>query len=268
MYCFDVNFDWFCLTWLFSLNRKSAIQEIEHQFDSTIIPYKSTINEWINCSPNQLISSIIEKGANGQTVYEIYHSFTTKLAGLECKQSQKERVHNKFVEDSIYVLITNRYFLAIANGFINDPIDIPMVTTPQDVGVIMNPTEIAEILRLDKIDYQAYLLALLRLVDTIVEYTTTTVINESVASTGSKSSNYSIAIINLKIVSKLQNGFQLLDLKNDVLRKRYDSLKYNSQRLNKIVYDLSLRNLITTKGEVNWWLCFCPNYLIQFYSFL
>lgn len=126
-----------------------------------------------------------------------------------------------------------------------------MVTTPQDVGVIMTPTEIAEILRLDKIDYQAYLLALLRLVDTIVEYTTTTVINESVASTGSKSSNYSIAIINLKIVSKLQNGFQLLDLKNDVLRKRYDSLKYNSQRLNKIVYDLSLRNLITTKGEVN-----------------
>ena len=115
----------------------------------------------------------------------------------------------------------------------------------------MTPTEIAEILRLDKIDYQAYLLALLRLVDTIVEYTTTTVINESVASTGSKSSNYSIAIINLKIVSKLQNGFQLLDLKNDVLRKRYDSLKYNSQRLNKIVYDLSLRNLITTKGEVN-----------------
>lgn len=166
-----------------------------------------------------MISSIIEKGANGQTVYEIYHSFTTKLAGLECKQSQKERVHNKFVEDSIYVLITNRYFLAIANGFINDPIDIPMVTTPQDVGVIMTPTEIAEILRLDKIDYQAYLLALLRLVDTIVEYTTTTVINESVASTGSKSSNYSIAIINLKIVSKLQNGFQLLDLKNDVLRK-------------------------------------------------
>ena len=81
-----------------------------------------------------MISSIIEKGANGQTVYEIYHSFTTKLAGLECKQSQKERVHNKFVEDSIYVLITNRYFLAIANGFINDPIDIPMVTTPQDVG--------------------------------------------------------------------------------------------------------------------------------------
>ncbi|EEQ44781.1 conserved hypothetical protein [Candida albicans WO-1] len=126
-----------------------------------------------------------------------------------------------------------------------------MVTTPQDVGVIMTPTEIAEILRLDKIDYQAYLLALLRLVDTIVEYTTTTVINESVASTGSKSSNYSIAIINSKIVSKLQNGFQLLDLKNDVLRKRYDSLKYNSQRLNKIVYDLSLRNLITTKGEVN-----------------
>ena len=35
-----------------------------------------------------------------------------------------------------------------------------MVTTPQDVGVIMTPTEIAEILRLDKIDYQSMLVGI------------------------------------------------------------------------------------------------------------
>ncbi|KAK6868423.1 hypothetical protein K4I79_004726 [Candida tropicalis] len=94
-----------------------------------------------------------------------------------------------------------------------------MITTSQDVGAIMNPDEVSEILGLEKFDYQSYLLALLRLVDTIVEYTTTTVINESVGSTGSKSPNYTISIINSQIVSKLQNGFQLLDLKNDALRK-------------------------------------------------
>ncbi|RCK57508.1 Translin [Candida viswanathii] len=232
------------------LNRKSSLQEIEHQFDLALIPYKSTINEWINCSPNRLSSSIIEKGASGLIIFENYDKYKTLLLELDCKPSQKERILNKFLEDSIYVLVSNRYFLAIANGFINDPIEIPMVTTSLDVGAIMNPNEVSEIMGLEKFDYQSYLLALLRLVDTIVEYTTTTVINESVGSTGSKSPNYTISIINLQIVSKLQNGFQLLDLKNDVLRKRYDSLKYNSQRLNKIVYDLSLRNLIVTKGEV------------------
>ncbi|EMG49059.1 Translin, putative (Recombination hotspot binding protein, putative) [Candida maltosa Xu316] len=233
------------------LNRKSSLQEIEHQFDLTLIPYKSIINEWINCSPTHLSSSIIEKGASGQTIYENYHKYKSLILDLDCKPSQKERFLSKFLEDSIYILVANRYFLSIANGFITDPIEIPMITnTVSDVGVIMNPNEVAEILFLDKIDYQSYLLALLRLVDTIVEYTTTTVINESVGSSGAKSANYSISIINSQIVSKLQNGFQLLDLKNDMLRKRYDSLKYNSQRLNKIVYDLSLRNLITTKGEV------------------
>lgn len=100
------------------------------------------------------------------------------------------------------------------------------------------------------VNYQLYLIALLKLIDVVVEYTTTTVINQSIGSTTSQSPNYSIGIINLKIVSKIQNGFLLLDLKNDILRKRYDSLKYNSQRLNKIVYDLSLRNLVTTKAEV------------------
>lgn len=100
------------------------------------------------------------------------------------------------------------------------------------------------------VNYQLYLIALLKLIDVVVEYTTTTVINQSIGSTRSQSPNYSIGIINLKIVSKIQNGFLLLDLKNDILRKRYDSLKYNSQRLNKIVYDLSLRNLVTAEAEV------------------
>lgn len=75
-------------------------------------------------------------------------------------------------------------------------------------------------------------------------------INQSIGSANVASPNYTIGLINLQIVSKIQNGFLLLDLKNDILRKKYDSLKYSSQRLNKIVYDLSLRNLITTSANV------------------
>lgn len=39
-------------------------------------------------------------------------------------------------------------------------------------------------------------------------------------------------------------GFQLLNLKNDSLRKRSDSLKYKVREVEDVVYDLSLRNLL------------------------
>ncbi|KAK2735912.1 hypothetical protein FQN57_001052 [Myotisia sp. PD_48] len=49
-------------------------------------------------------------------------------------------------------------------------------------------------------------------------------------------------------ISDLQAGFQLLNLKNDSLRKRSDAIKYNVKKVEDVVYDLSLRNLIPKKG--------------------
>ena len=63
-----------------------------------------------------------------------------------------------------------------------------------------------------------------------------------------------------QFVKDLHAGFQLLNLKNDTLRKRSDSIKYNVRRvvgreefglitlqvkkIEDVVYDLSLRNLL------------------------
>ncbi|EZF34819.1 hypothetical protein H109_06272 [Trichophyton interdigitale MR816] len=49
-------------------------------------------------------------------------------------------------------------------------------------------------------------------------------------------------------ISDLHAGFQLLNLKNDSLRKRSDGIKYNVKKVEDVVYDLSLRNLIPKKG--------------------
>ncbi|EFQ97148.1 translin [Nannizzia gypsea CBS 118893] len=49
-------------------------------------------------------------------------------------------------------------------------------------------------------------------------------------------------------ISDLHAGFQLLNLKNDSLRKRGDGIKYNVKKVEDVVYDLSLRNLIPKKG--------------------
>ncbi|KAK3325607.1 Translin [Apodospora peruviana] len=48
-------------------------------------------------------------------------------------------------------------------------------------------------------------------------------------------------------IKDLHAGFQVLNLKNDILRKRVDSIKYAVKKVEDVVYDLSLRNLIPAK---------------------
>jgi hypothetical protein len=47
-------------------------------------------------------------------------------------------------------------------------------------------------------------------------------------------------------VSELFAGFRLLNLKNDNLRKRYDSIKYDLKKIEEVVYDISIRGLSST----------------------
>ncbi|EJC98116.1 Translin [Fomitiporia mediterranea MF3/22] len=45
-------------------------------------------------------------------------------------------------------------------------------------------------------------------------------------------------------------GFSMLNLKNDSLRRRFDSLKYDIKKIEEVVYDVSLRKLADPKGVV------------------
>jgi len=44
-------------------------------------------------------------------------------------------------------------------------------------------------------------------------------------------------------ISSLNMGFRMLNLKNDGLRKKFDSLKYDLKKVEEVVYDLSIRGL-------------------------
>jgi len=47
-----------------------------------------------------------------------------------------------------------------------------------------------------------------------------------------------------KFIKDVHAGFQILNLKNDSLRKRSDGIKYRVKEIEDVVYDLSLRNLL------------------------
>ena len=53
-----------------------------------------------------------------------------------------------------------------------------------------------------------------------------------------------------KFVKDVHAGFQLLNLKNDNLRRRSDGIKYSVKKVEDVVYDLSLRGLVPKEGEV------------------
>lgn len=47
-----------------------------------------------------------------------------------------------------------------------------------------------------------------------------------------------------QFIKDVHAGFQILNLKNDALRKRSDGIKYRVKDVEDVVYDLSLRGLL------------------------
>lgn len=58
--------------------------------------------------------------------------------------------------------------------------------------------------------------------------------------------DHELAVKISNFVKDIHAGFQLLNLKNDQLRRKSDSIKYHVKKVEDVVYDLSLRNLIPT----------------------
>lgn len=56
--------------------------------------------------------------------------------------------------------------------------------------------------------------------------------------------DYSRPLLISKFIKDVHAGFQLLNLKNDNLRRRSDGVKYQVKKVEDVVYDLSLRGLI------------------------
>ena len=52
-----------------------------------------------------------------------------------------------------------------------------------------------------------------------------------------------------KFVGDLYSSFQLLNLKNDSLRKRFDGVKYDVKKIEEVVYDVSIRKLATHQKQ-------------------
>lgn len=99
----------------------------------------------------------------------------------------------------------------------------------------------AEILGLKKqqsegfhLDLEMYLMGVLQMVSDLSRFAINSV----------TLGDYNRVLSLQSFIGNINSGFRMLNLKNDALRKRFDSLKYDVKKIEEIVYDLTIRGLI------------------------
>jgi predicted translin family RNA/ssDNA-binding protein len=113
-----------------------------------------------------------------------------------------------------------------------------------EAGFLVSRDTCAEILGLDSkqsndgfhLDLETYLMGVLQMVNELSRFAINSV----------TLGDYSRVLSLQRFVADVNSGFRLLNLKNDALRKRFDSLKYDVKKIEEIVYDLSIRGLLKT----------------------
>lgn len=247
-------------------NEKAALNDLEQEFNKAIADLAADSKEIFFTAPKDIYDKYYARDsaigdelmqANStpevtrlSSIKENYRKYMKALDEISAKALQKDRFYQKINEETIYLLILNRYFRRIGELYRHNAADVKISVNiisknPGD-GLIVTPGEISSLLEISEINFQIYLIALLKLVDFILEYSTNAIIliSTDTSSDVTVKLQYSVCLVNLNLIRKLQDGFQILDLKNDLVRRKYDGLKYSFKKLNGIVYDLSLRHLI------------------------
>lgn len=110
-----------------------------------------------------------------------------------------------------------------------------------EAGFLVKRDTCAEILGLKSqhsegfhLDLETYLMGVLQMTSELSRFATNSV----------TLGDYSRVLSLQRFVADINSGFRLLNLKNDALRKRFDSLKYDVKKIEEIVYDLSIRGLL------------------------
>lgn len=115
-----------------------------------------------------------------------------------------------------------------------------------EAGFLVTRDTSAEILGLQSnaadgfhLDLETYLHGILQMTNELSRFATNSV----------TLGDYSRVISLQRFIGDINSGFRLLNLKNDSLRKKFDSLKYDVKKIEEIVYDLSIRGLIPKPEE-------------------
>jgi hypothetical protein len=133
----------------------------------------------------------------------------------------------------------------LLSGYLGSTFNLPPAASPTStVGNLLTPKDVSRILSIPlptaadtdtfHLTTEEYLLALCALPDELARLATNAV----------TLGDYEHAVLIRAFVKDLFAGFSLLNLKNDILRRKVDGIKYSVKKAEEIVYDLTVRGLV------------------------
>ncbi|XP_032669332.1 translin [Odontomachus brunneus] len=198
------------------------VKEIEKNARDILIILQNIHNVVISKDQEEVV--IIKYCAHARELFEEIRKQYASLTAL-VPNDQYYRFHDQ------WRFVTQRLcFLVSLVIYLETKILVTKETVAEILGVKNNREEGFHL------DLEDYLLGLLQLSAELSRFAVNSV-------TGG---DYNRPIEIAQFLNELNAGFRLLNLKNDMLRKRFDCLKYDVKRTEEVVYDLTIRGLKPT----------------------
>jgi len=134
----------------------------------------------------------------------------------------------RHMQDAILSILTCAWLGGFNKG------QIGQLLTIEEVGSILSVPVNLKDRDAFHVTIEEYLLALVSLLDDLARLARNSV----------TLGDYARPLQISQFIKDIHAGFQILNLKNDVLRKRSDGIKYRVKEVEDVVYDLSLRGLL------------------------
>ncbi|KAK7753942.1 Glycosylphosphatidylinositol (GPI) anchor assembly protein [Diatrype stigma] len=228
--------------------------------DPSIFEYLKTSGEEeivVNDSLHKIIAELNRHVSTSQGLLSRIHSTPSSKLSPLLKQVEDDGIKHeiesvgqlsKFASNYPYYKYNHRWSRSIQN-VVNTILltawlgGLGSESRPGEIGRLLTIEEVGEILQVpvnlkDKdafhVTIEEYLLAM-------------TDITEELSRLSMNSVTMGDIDLTLRIsgfIKDLFAGFQLLNLKNDTLRRRVDGVKYHVKKVEDVIYDLSLRNLL------------------------
>ncbi|KAK0664138.1 Translin-1 [Lasiodiplodia hormozganensis] len=146
-------------------------------------------------------------------------------------------IWSRQVQDTIFTILYCGYL----GGFVPEGSDAKpgRLLTIEEVGGIMNVPVNLKDKDAFHITIEEYLQALISLIEELARLARNSV----------TLGDYKRPMQISQFIKDVHAGFQILNLKNDSLRRRSDAIKYKVKEVEDVVYDLSLRNLVPSDSS-------------------
>ncbi|KAF2835355.1 putative Translin-1 [Patellaria atrata CBS 101060] len=176
----------------------------------------------------------VVEGAEGALRYQIDTVSELAEAASRHPYYKYNHVWSHQIQDLTYMILLSGFLGGFTSTNSSEARQTGRLLTIEEVGNILGVPVNIKNKDTFHLSLEEYLLALITLIEELARLARNSV----------TLGDYTRPLQISKFIKDVHAGFQILNLKNDALRRRSDGIKYRVKEVEDVVYDLSLRNLI------------------------